>query len=399
VHILICTPGRLVEHINLTPGFTLDYVRWLVVDEADKLLAQSFQQWIDVVMERLDVDKPGARDFPASNKSRIRKVILSATMTRDLSLLSRLKLHRPRLIVLEGARLDTQESTGTTGEHVLPQLLRESAIKVRDPNLKPLYLVDLLSSNQITSLNHGATHSPEDQNPAQADAKEYPETSPSPSYSHSDPDSLSNSQDEATSCLSHETSPALGTTVLIFTKSNETAMRLSRLLSILSPHLAPLIGTLTSGGRTSQRRKTLRAFAAHKLRILVASDLVARGIDLPDLDHVINYDMPTSVASYVHRVGRTARAGRAGHAWTLVTYAEAAWFWRQVAGEGKGACCSVERSAKVERMRVGETEEGDGKFSESRVRQYENSLEQLGKEAGELRRRMTGMTGRDELRD
>jgi ATP-dependent RNA helicase DDX51/DBP6 len=371
----------------VTPGFTLDYVRWLVVDEADKLLAQSFQQWLDVVMEKLNVNKPGARDFPNSNKTGIRKVILSATMTRDLSLFNRLKLHRPRLIVLEGTKADIQGSTRIAGEHVLPELLKESAIKVRDPNLKPLYLVDLLNDNHITSLNHDQTHGQEDQNPAEPDSKEYSESSSPSSSSHSDLDSSSDSRDAAPFSIPGVTSQALGTTVLIFTKSNETAMRLSRLLSILSPHLAPLIGTVTSGTRTSQRRKILRAFAAHKLRILVASDLVARGIDLPNLDHVISYDMPTSVASYVHRVGRTARAGRAGHAWTLVTYTEAAWFWRDVAGEGKGASCKVERSGRVERVRIGDTEEGDGRFSESRVQEYEKALEQLGKEAGEMRRR------------
>ena len=64
VDVLICTPGRLVEHIDQTPGFSLDYVRWLVVDEADKILAQSFQGWLDLVLEKFQVTKFGARDFP-----------------------------------------------------------------------------------------------------------------------------------------------------------------------------------------------------------------------------------------------------------------------------------------------------------------------------------------------
>ncbi|MCV5084839.1 C-terminal helicase domain-containing protein, partial [Escherichia coli] len=68
------------------------------------------------------------------------------------------------------------------------------------------------------------------------------------------------------------------------------------------------MGTLTSSTETSVRLRTLRAFTSGKLRILVASDLVSRGIDLSNLDHVINYDLPLSETSYVHRVGRTARA-------------------------------------------------------------------------------------------
>lgn len=51
---------------------------------------------------------------------------------------------------------------------------------------------------------------------------------------------------------------------------------------------------------------------------LICSDLIARGIDLPDVSHVISYDIPTDMRKYVHRVGRTARAGKSGDAWSLV---------------------------------------------------------------------------------
>lgn len=55
---------------------------------------------------------------------------------------------------------------------------------------------------------------------------------------------------------------------------------------------------------------------------LVCSDSLARGMDLPSVDHVVNYDVPAHVQTYVHRVGRTARAGRAGHAYTLIKHEE-----------------------------------------------------------------------------
>ncbi|KAB5585572.1 P-loop containing nucleoside triphosphate hydrolase protein [Coniochaeta sp. 2T2.1] len=380
VDILICTPGRLVEHIKQTPSFTLDYVRWLVVDEADKLLAQSFQQWLDVVMDKLSTDKPGRRDFTKSNKSGVRKVILSATMTRDLSLLNGLKLRRPKLVVLEGAATtDHEEGAGPEGEHVLPDLLKESVIKIRDSNLKPLYLVDLLTSQHMVPMNPGTSLE-----------KTAEDSESSSSESDSDSDSDASSTTSSTP-KSTSTSPlTFPTTVLIFTKSNESALRLSRLLSILHPALSPLIATLTSTTPTAVRRRTLSSFGTSpnkKIRILVASDLVARGIDLPDLDHVVNYDVPGSAAAYVHRVGRTARAGRTGAAWTLVGNNEAAWFFREVGGEGskKGDKGKVKRSGKVERVRVGDVD-GDG-FGEERVKLYESALEQLGKEAGEGRRR------------
>jgi ATP-dependent RNA helicase DDX51/DBP6 len=370
VDILICTPGRLVEHITKTPGFSLDYVRWLIVDEADKLLAQDFQQWLDTVTDKLAVGKPGARDFPASNKSGVRKVILSATMTRDLSLLNGLKLSRPKLIVVEGTK---------AGEQNLPALLEEFAIRIRDPSLKPLYLVDLLQSKHMTAVNE--TSSDEAMGSATSDSES--SSSSSDSESESDSDSSSSDDDEpqpkAKRSSTTTTKPKLPTTVLIFTKSNEAALRLSRLLGLLAPDLAPLIGTLTSSTKTSRRTRTLRAFAQGKQRILVASDLVSRGIDLLNLEHVINYDMPISETSYVHRVGRTARAGKKGCAWTLVEHAEARRFWRDFAGEGKGAVTTIGRDGKVERVRVGEDEFGD-----ERVKAYEGALERLrGEAAGE----------------
>ncbi|KAK0634377.1 P-loop containing nucleoside triphosphate hydrolase protein [Bombardia bombarda] len=396
VDILICTPGRLVEHINKTPGFTLDYVRWMIVDEADKLLAQDFQQWLGVVTEKLSTQKPGARDFPGSNKTGPRKVILSATMTRDLSLLNGLKLSRPRLIVLEGTK---------AGEQALPALLKESAIKVREPSLKPLYLVDLLNSEHLATASQDQTmETPKDDaEMASASESEASDSESSSSDSDSESDSSSSSSDSDEETLATKktkktklptstttTTPTaakkLNTTVLIFTKSNEAALRLSRLLAILSPDLAPLIGTLTSSTKTSKRAQTLRAFARGKLCILVASDLVSRGIDLTNLDHVINYDLPISETSYVHRVGRTARAGRGGHAWTLVEHAEARRFWRDFAGEGKGASTIIARSGTIARVRVGGDPANGGKFSEERVKKYEAALEQLRVEAGEGRK-------------
>ncbi|KAL0941269.1 ATP-dependent RNA helicase dbp6 [Colletotrichum truncatum] len=397
VDVLICTPGRLVEHINLTPGFSLDYVRWLVVDEADKLLAQSFQGWLDVVMPKLRTNKFSARDFPDSNLSGVRKIVLSATLTRDLSLLSGLQLRRPQLIVLEGQQAD---GTAPIAEHTLPTLLKESAIRVHDANLKPLYLIDLLLDGHLmsetatktkptpaakeddddTSSSDGSSDTSSDaSSEAASDTSSDSDDTSSDSESDSDSDSDTSSEASKPTKTTAPTTP-FTTTALIFTKSNESALRLSRLISLLHPSLAPYIATLTSTQKTSDRRRALRAFAARRLRLLVASDLVARGIDLPQLDNVINYDLPASAAGYVHRVGRTARAGRAGAAWTLVEDGESGWFWGKIAKPSSG----IQRAAKVDRLRIGDPD--DGGFGDERVQSYEEALEKLGKEAGEARR-------------
>lgn len=365
VDVLICTPGRLVEHLEQTAGFSLDYVRWLVVDEADKLLAQSFQGWLGLAMERFKVTKFSARDFPDMDLSGVRKVILSATLTRDLSLLNQLALRRPRLIVLES------DGDAQIAEHSLPVSLKEFAIRVHDTNLKPLYLLELLQGQHMLVAGPESKDVPSAKDPSDSDSSS---DSGSDSSSDSDSDSetsSSNSSSESPTpsrLRSRLTIPAS----LIFTKSNESALRLSRLLSLLDPSLTSHIGTLTSTTPTHTRRKTLRAFTtpSSPIRLLIASDLVARGIDLPNLDHVINYDLPPSVAGYVHRVGRTARAGRSGCAWTLVGDDESGWFWGKIA---KGA--GVRRAQKMERTRIEE-------MSEERVEEYEAALEKLGKEAG-----------------
>ncbi|MDO8751126.1 MAG: C-terminal helicase domain-containing protein, partial [Dehalococcoidia bacterium] len=69
----------------------------------------------------------------------------------------------------------------------------------------------------------------------------------------------------------------------------------------------------------SQRDAVMARFRANQLRVLVATNLAARGLDIPDVSHVINYDMPDNVEEYVHRIGRTARMGRLGTAITFVS--------------------------------------------------------------------------------
>jgi ATP-dependent RNA helicase DDX51/DBP6 len=343
VDILICTPGRLVEHLKSTPGFTIRDVKWLVVDEADVLLNQSFQQWLGLVMERLGKD--------------VRKVILSATIARDIGQLSGLKLRRPRLVVLE-----SPEEEGIAKEgRALPPLLAESAIKVDDSAIKPLYLLHLLERENMTFSSSKPSQTPK-----------------SEESSDDDSDSTSESSSDGSTTKDIIDTPAsapLGTArgVVIFTKSNETAVRLGRLIALLEPKYADLTGTLTSTTRSSTRASTIALFNSNKLSILVASDLVSRGLDLPDLAHVVNYDIPTSVTNYVHRVGRTARAGRAGSAWTLFTDSEGRWFWNEIA---RSETIQRPSGSRVERVNVNMEQ-----FNNELRGRYDVALEELGREA------------------
>ena len=81
----------------------------------------------------------------------------------------------------------------------------------------------------------------------------------------------------------------------------------------------------------NQRQAALDGFRDGSFKILVATDIAARGIDVLHISHVVNYDMPDSTDAYTHRIGRTGRVGKAGDAFTLVT------------GEDTAMVCSLER--------------------------------------------------------
>ncbi|MFH1894608.1 MAG: DEAD/DEAH box helicase [Patescibacteria group bacterium] len=105
---------------------------------------------------------------------------------------------------------------------------------------------------------------------------------------------------------------------LIFTRTKYGAHRLARAVKAMG-HSATEIHSNCS---FAQRKNALEGFKAGKYRVLVATDIMARGIDVVDIELVINYDLPSQAEDYVHRIGRTARAGKEGHAISFVTPSE-----------------------------------------------------------------------------
>lgn len=106
--------------------------------------------------------------------------------------------------------------------------------------------------------------------------------------------------------------------VLIFTRTKHGANRLSEKLSKSGISSAAIHGNKSQGART----KALAGFKAGKVRVLVATDIAARGLDIPLLPHVINYELPNIPEDYVHRIGRTGRAGASGEAISIVSVDE-----------------------------------------------------------------------------
>jgi superfamily II DNA/RNA helicase len=105
---------------------------------------------------------------------------------------------------------------------------------------------------------------------------------------------------------------------IVFTATKSDADQLAGRLSDAGFASAPLHGDLPQGARN----RTIRDLRERKVRILVATDVAARGIDIPGITHVFNYDLPKFAEDYVHRIGRTGRAGRTGSAVSLVHHAE-----------------------------------------------------------------------------
>ena len=378
VDILICTPGRLVEHIQSTKGFTLDDVEWFVIDEADRLLDDSFQQWVDVVIPALETEplmdtghEQLYRFLRLLKKRRVRKIILSATMTKDMGKLATLKLKDPKLVVLENEGATDQDQAHEAGEeHInLPLALQEVGIPLKKDDDKPLYLIEVLERGEglpkdiFTPVLPASFESEKISNEADDRESARPDASskgnlPLPSQSHSP-----SGQEEIS------TTAPLAHGVLVFTATNESALRLSHLLSTLRHTWAPQIATLTKSNPHKKSRKALSAFHDGKIAILIATDRASRGLDIANLAHVINYDMPNDLKSYVHRVGRTARAGKQGKATTLVEWQEGNFFWNKIA---RGEVGRGER--KVGRLNL------KGEWGEEERKAYEKALERLGED-------------------
>ncbi|KAH9481475.1 ATP-dependent RNA helicase dbp6 [Psilocybe cubensis] len=325
VDILICTPGRLIDHLVGTPNFSLQHLRFLVVDEADRLLAQSFQGWLAQVLAATRVrpttlvaQQPQSESeqnvmvpqlhpldsllpdglsptvlgnltsysmpsfFTEHRSTSCQKLLFSATLTRDPGKISTLELRNPKYFIVQGSDANHTESNlldVVTEKFSMPATLNEHMI-VSDPSEKPLVFFHLVHTQNITN-------------------------------------------------------------ALVFTKSTESTIRLVRLFEFFeakrtdNESSAPLVLRAYSSDLPSQERKSiLEQFKEQKINILVCSDLISRGIDISHVSHVVSYDVPVDMRKYVHRVGRTARAGRTGDAWTLVEQQEARYFKQMLKNAG-----------------------------------------------------------------
>ncbi|EGO57464.1 hypothetical protein NEUTE1DRAFT_129408 [Neurospora tetrasperma FGSC 2508] len=240
-HLVIATPGRLADHIRTSGEDTicgLRRVKFIVLDEADRLLANSGHgSMLPDVEECFSVLPP-----PSERQT----LLFTATMTPEVKALSERPPIPGRAPVFV-CEVDTQRLA-------IPATLRQMHLQVPVTHREHYLHMFLLTPQNVDK------------------------------------------------------------SVIIFCNRTSTADFLHHLLRLLDHRVTSLHSKLPQ----SQRIDNLGRFRASAARILVATDVAARGLDIPEVKIVINYDIPRDPDDYIHRVGRTARAGRKGDAVTFV---------------------------------------------------------------------------------
>jgi ATP-dependent RNA helicase DDX51/DBP6 len=342
VNILISTPGRLIDHIQHTEGFNLKFLRFLVLDEADRLLGNAYNYWVKSMIEATRSNELAVSDH--GDHPRVQRLLFSATLTDNPRKLGSLGIRNPMIIRIgavtsaeevEHEEKDQQEEETdvavafTKPSYILPINLHES-YRTCETEDRPICLLAIIL--EALSANH--TNSSDD-----------------------------GGDDEDR--LSFIRAPAIqrchGNVCMVFASSVESTHRLAMLLKIFNGQSAndqeyddPAPSSLRFGGRVeelsramkaSAREKTLRDAATGLVRVIVSSDNMARGIDLSNIKLVINYDPPKFAKTYVHRAGRSARANRSGHCLTLLRKGQVGVF-RKMRNEITGSNKSEEMMPK-----------------------------------------------------
>ena len=226
--VIVATPGRFIDHMQ-SKRVDLSAVRYLVLDEADRMLDMGFRPQIEAVL----------REMPRQRQT----MLFSATMPNGV--------HDLALRITREALWIEATPSGTTAEGIT-----ELFYSVK-PEKKPDLLLALINQ---------------------------------PGWEQ----------------------------VLIFTRTKAAADVLEGRLQ----REGIQTDALHSDRHMKQRTRALDRFASGKIRVLVATDLAQRGLDVEGISHVVNYDVPLDPEDYVHRIGRTGRAGATGTAVTFVTAAD-----------------------------------------------------------------------------
>lgn len=252
-HVVVATPGRLADLLKGSRPPRLRNVRFLVLDEADRLFDRSFAPDLHVILTSLP------------DSSRRQTLLFSATMDKNMA----------QMQALGGEDLYKWKATRNS---VVVETLDQRYLFMPE-QVRPAYLYKLMDKL----------------GPLQDDE---------------DPEDESNQTFDENGAFV----PRMRSVIIFVQRCSDCQLVYETLLNLKFQAVA-------LHSRLSQRRRlaALGKFKDSRCRILVATDVASRGLDIPDVDMVVNYDIPRSVEAYVHRVGRTARAGRGGTSVSMIT--------------------------------------------------------------------------------
>ena len=268
--ILIATPGRFL-HLQVEMGLDLSSIRYVVFDEADRLFEMGFAAQLREILHAL----------PLSRQT----LLFSATLPKSLVEFARAGLQEPSLVRLDG----------------------ESKIS---PDLKSVFFT-VKSADKEGALLHilqDVIKIPTGQTEAASQAK-----------SNAEKTSKKRKRDAAGSESMKPNQLPTAHSTIIFAATKHHVDYLAGLLRLSGFAVSHAYGSLDQTARKIQ----VQDFRSGMTNILVVTDVAARGIDIPVLANVINYDFPAQPKIFVHRVGRTARAGQSGWSYSLVRDSDA----------------------------------------------------------------------------
>lgn len=265
--IIIATPGRFL-HLKVEMGLDLSSMKYVVFDEADRLFEMGFAAQLTEILHAL----------PASRQT----LLFSATLPKSLVEFARAGLQEPVLV-----RLDADSK-------ISPDL--QSAFFSLKSSEKEGALLHLLQDViKVPTQSQLVTSS----------------TSAEPGKS-----GKKRKRNETESKVSPSSNPF---STIVFAATKHHVEYLAQLLRMAGYSVSYVYGSLDQTARKTQ----VHAFRTGQSNILVVTDVAARGIDIPILANVINYDFPSQPKVYVHRVGRTARAGQKGWSYSMVRDSDA----------------------------------------------------------------------------
>ena len=261
--VVIATPGRLISHLSLG-NIDLSRVSFFILDEADRMLDMGFCDDILLI----------AKALPQEHQT----IMFSATMPGDILSLAHNILHNP---------VEVKLAVSKPADNI-----RQSAFLCYEPQKLPI-VKHILNTPSNFPLEEKKQNSTAEQ------------------------DSGSPTQSQGNTNTGQEVFPSRGElegSVIIFVGSKKKTKELAISIIRAGYNARAMHSDLTQ----AERDEVMHLFRSRKIDILVATDIVARGIDIDDIAIVINFDVPRDEEDYVHRIGRTARAGRGGRAVTLV---------------------------------------------------------------------------------